>query len=418
MSFRSRHQPDPEWFSSAVRDDAGNIVPNVANALLALSNDPSISLCFSFDAMAHDVMLVSRIPTDGVTNNEAHASRVLTDIDATHVQAHLQRNGLPRIGKETIFQAIDARARQCAFHPVRDHLERAVAAWDHASRIETWLCDYLGADDTPYVRAIGRMFLVAMVARVFHPGCQADYAVILEGRQGTGKSTACRILGGDWFSDSLPDLRLGKEASTHLRGRWLIEISELAAFKGAASEMLKSFISRTTERYRPPYGRREVVEQRQCVFIGTTNATAYLHDETGGRRFWPVQTGRIDTDGLAKDRDHLLAEAVKLYRDGFAWWPDSGFEASHIRPQQESRYETDAWQAPIADWLSNKRTVLVKEIAQAALGMEVQRLNTADARRVTAILDRLGWRRGKKDWRGNIPWVSPASESPELRIAA
>ena len=418
MSFHSRNHQEPEWFAKAVRDDMGNAVANVANALLALSNDPAISTCFEFDEMQRDVMLVRPIPfqESGALSNEPHQRRVVTDVDATGVQVYLQRTGLPRIGKDTIFQAIDARARQCSVHPVRDYLDGL--KWDGSKRVDSWLSDYLGVEAGDYARAIGRMFLVMMVARVYRPGCKADYALILEGRQGTGKSTACRVLGGDFFSDSLPDLRQAKEAATHLRGRWLIEISELSALRGAASEMLKSFMSRTTERYRPAYGRREVVEDRQCVFVGTTNQSAYLHDETGGRRFWPVTTGRIDTAALARDRDQLFAEAVALYRDGAEWWPDADLEAQHIRPEQESRFEADAWEHPVREFLGGKRSVVVKEVAQGALGMEAKRIGTADNRRLTAIMERLGWQRGKKDWRGNIAWTNTASGAPDLRVAA
>jgi predicted P-loop ATPase len=251
------------------------------------------------------------------------------------------------------------------------------------------------------------MFMVGMVARVLKPGCKADYMVVLEGAQGSLKSTACKTLGGEWFSDSLPELGAGKDISMHLRGKWLIEVSEMHAMNHAETSQLKAFISRTTEIYRPSYGRKEVHEDRQCMFIGTTNQETYLRDETGGRRFWPVKTGKIDVVALIHDRQQLFAEAVICYENGMQWWPDRNFERDHIAPEQAARYQADAWEENISDYLKGREKVTVGEVAQVALKFQTSRIGTSDQNRIRAILTALNWGRERAgtDAHGKRWWV-------------
>jgi predicted P-loop ATPase len=204
--------------------------------------------------------------------------------------------------------------------------------------------------------------------------------------------------------DRLPDVSVGKDASQHLRGKWLIEVSEMHAMDKADAARLKAFISRTTERYRPSYGRKEVIEPRQCVFIGTTNRDAYLRDETGGRRFWPIKADAINVDALARDRAQLFAEAVMRYREGMMWWPDRDFEHTQIMPEQAARYEADAWEENIANFLKTQEKVTIGQVARDALHIETPRLGTAEQRRIAAALERLGWKRDRKDWEGKRRW--------------
>ena len=198
--------------------------------------------------------------------------------------------------------------------------------WDGRPRLDKMLHAYFGAKDTEYSSRVGAMFLIAMVARIRRPGCKADYAH-LRGAAGQGEIQALRHIGdGRWFSDRLPDLH-SKDASVHLRGKWLVEVAELDKMNRAETNTLKAFITTQVEDYRPPYGRYGVKEPRQCLFVGTTNDSEYLRDETGARRFWPVLCGVLDPDGLARDRDMLFAEAVERFNKGEKWWPDAEFEA-------------------------------------------------------------------------------------------
>jgi predicted P-loop ATPase len=394
-------QPDqgpPDWRERCLCDDKGRILSNLANVMLALRNDAS--LC---DMLAYDEMYAGEVLLCEINGTTCAKPRPVTDVDVTAIQEYLQLNDLTRVAKDTVHQAVDLRSRERSFHPVQDYLNSP--RWDGTPRVGNWLTTYLGAPSTEYTRAIGQMFLVACVARIFEPGCQADYMLILEGGQGDYKSTACKILAGDWFSDNLPDIATaGKDVSQHLRGKWIIEIGELHAMSRAESNQLKAFITRTVERYRRSYGRKDSVEPRQCVFIGTINKSIYLRDETGGRRYWGVKTGIIKLADLRRDRDQLFAEALKLYRDGVQWWPDKEFEAKHISPEQHKRYEADPWEDPIGEYLARTSAgVLVSQIAKDVLGFDgYSRLGTADARRIAAILEREGWERGKRQLNGRF----------------
>jgi predicted P-loop ATPase len=395
---------EPEWQHELIRGDGGKPIPNLANALLALRNDEALADMFALDEMLHAPVLLRPL-----SDETGFSPRAMTDVDVGLLQEKLQQIALLRLSKDTTHQAVEIVAYQLRFHPVRDYLNGLT--WDGTTRLRTWLIDYIGAERSPYVEKIGAMFLISMVARIFEPGCKTDHMLVIEGQQGELKSTACQVLGGNWFSDHLPDIAsAGKDASQHLRGKWLIEVSELHAMGRAESAQLKSFISRQAERYRPSYGRREVIEPRQCVFVGTTNRDSYLRDETGGRRFWPVKVGTIDTDALAMDRDQLFAEAVKLYRDRVRWWPDRTFEKEHMMPEQAARYEGDVWEENIASYLETKSRVTVGEVARSALDIDTPRIGTADQRRISAALERLGWAReradGKTDWQGKRWWVS------------
>jgi predicted P-loop ATPase len=163
---------------------------------------------------------------------------------------------------------------------------------------------------------------------------------------------------------------------------------------------------REVERYRPPWGRKEVHEPRQVCFIGTTNRLTYLRDETGNRRFWPVRTGTIDIERLRTARDQLLAEAVQSFRNKEPWWPDRAFEQRCILPEQEARFEVDAWEDPVRTFLAGKTRTTLWEVAKGCLDFEtIDRLGPKDQGRIAAVMRRLGWEQRRESGTGARYWA-------------
>jgi predicted P-loop ATPase len=135
------------------------------------------------------------------------------------------------------------------------------------------------------------------VARALSPGLQERHHAVLEGEQGTGKSTALRYLFGDrFFIDHLPDFH-SKDSFQQLQGAWCVEVAELSALSKADVKDVKQFLSRLVDKFRPPFGTLPIQVPRRSVFWGTVNPEegGYLRDPTGARRFWPIETRKIDT---------------------------------------------------------------------------------------------------------------------------
>jgi predicted P-loop ATPase len=385
----------PAWTGLLRRNGNGTVYPDLANVLIALRNEQNVAEAFAFDEMQQETMVQKPLPVaPGGAAGEAPPKR-LADDDIGRVQEWLQHSGMPKVGREIVGQAVEMRSRERRFHPIRDYLQGV--KWDGVPRLSTWLKVYMGAEGSDnYLAAIGAMFIIAMVARVMDPGCKCDYMLVLEGEQGVMKSLACKALAGEeYFSDDLGDMA-NKDAKQHVIGKWMVEESELANFTRATTETLKSFLSRTHEKFRPPYGKNQIVAPRQNVFVGTTNRSDYNKDETGARRLWPVRVvTRIDIEGIKRDRDQLFAEGVDRYRAGENWWPDPEFEAEIIKPEQHERRAIDAWQQPIDQWLENRRheKVSVMEVAQGALFAERAKLGTADQNRIKVCMSLAGWKK-------------------------
>jgi len=394
-----------DWEEGLIQGKNGGARPLLFNALLTLRGSEPWLGVLAYNEFSGRIM--ARRPPPWEAYNRSWAEREWTDHDDLLTAEWLQGTGVP-VGVEIAAQAVQTIAGERRYHPVRDYLQGL--RWDDTPRLSNWLVLHLGVDTSPYVRAVSRRFLIAAVARIYQPGAKSDCALILEGPQGAGKSTALRTLSAPWFTDEIADFG-SREAAEQTSGVWFIEIAELGSLSRPAVAKIKAFMSRSVDRYRPAYGRRVMDFPRQCVFAGTVNGDDYLRDETGGRRFWPVRCGEIDLEVLAAARDQLWAEAVHAFRAGETWWLDSAELIQAANEEQGKRYRGDPWDEIIAVYLQapeaqSKRTggkgkdsLSVNEILERALEIEPSRQSQADMNRVARCLRSLGWERFQ-DWNG------------------
>ena len=279
---------------------------------------------------------------------------LLTDDDAVLIKSYLSKKWKVEPSVNIICEAFVILACKNTYHSVRDYLEGL--EWDGVERVDNWLKNYVGAKGNEvYLQAVARKFLIAAIARVYRPGIKFDFMPIFEGDQGKGKSTVGLILAGaDNFRDELPKLE-DKDAALALQGNWFCEFGELAAMRRADIETMKAFVTRTVDKVRPPYGRRQIEIKRQCVFFGTTNNDQYLKDRTGNRRYWPIPTGLIKLKALKRDRDQLWAEALHLYQTtSEPLWLEDKVEKQAAEEEQSTRMvidEHDVMKDKLVQWM-------------------------------------------------------------------
>ena len=274
---------------------SGNrITGNLSNACLMLRHKwPNV---LAYDIFRRCVIVV-KSPPDSLDKpwSGCQPGEQWTDHDDRLATVWLQENDFPHLNLQNAADAVDVVAHDRPVHPIRDYL--AAVKWDGIPRLDCWLTLYFNAEPTDYAEAAGRCWLVAAVARIMEPGCKADHCLILEGRQGSRKSTGLEALfGEDWFIDKIHKNLEDRDAPIDMQGKWCIELGELTVLSSARISTLKGFLSRRRDRYRGIHGRRSEDYKRQCVFAGTVNpeivdergrGAGYLTDWTGNRRHLP-----------------------------------------------------------------------------------------------------------------------------------
>lgn len=300
---------DKDWLLDLETKKDGGFKDTIGNFELILKHDPRFNhIAWNAHASQLEVQDPQKLPwkqvKPGWTDNDE--ARLKTEIARTYGGLYA-----PTKMNDALLSTASARA----FHPVRDYFNNLLP-WDGIERLDTLLVDTLGADDTPYVRAVTRKTFTAAHRRTFQPGCKFDHVLTLVGPQGVGKSTIFARMAGQWFSDSLTitDMK-DKTGAEKLLGNLVVELSELAGMRKAEAEPVKGFISRTEDKFRPAYGRVVQTFPRQCIIVGSTNADeGFLRDTTGNRRWWPVQVTGEGWLGKPHDLDQhtidqLWAEA-------------------------------------------------------------------------------------------------------------
>lgn len=335
-----------DWLAEMHVSNKGVYAPDAWNCLLILRNDPQLQ-GIAYNGLSGGVEAASELPWD-------RENRFWSDADDAQLFMYVSNRWGVNFPDRIFQRALVSVTQERRFNPLKDYITN-LPEWDGIERVDRLLVDYLGAQDTPYTRAVTRKSLVGCIMRVLDPGCKFDTVLVLDGKPGIGKSTLLRRLGGDWFSDnlSLADTR-DKTAAEKIRGCWIMEIGEMQGTRKADIDVLKGFLSRQVDEYRPAYGRVLERHPRTCVIFGTTNTTTgFLRDTTGNRRFWPVPVeggGRSAWDMSEDERAQIWAEAKARWAAGEKPYLSKELEEEAARMQQEA-LEYDDREGSVIEYL-------------------------------------------------------------------
>ena len=419
---------DFDWLSRlATHPKTGRPLATVDNVRMILENDPLLKGLIYHDDFSDRPMVCGQLPWEKFAFDGRR--RLWRDGDDAGLRGYMESH----YGIGTKNSVLDGFAVYALNHRVnflKDYLTGL--RWDGVPRVDTLLVDYFGAEDNIYSREAIRKCLVGAIARLMHPGTKFDQMLILAGPQGAGKSTFWRMLGMKWYQESLYTFE-GREAAELLQGYWIVECGELAGMTKSERNAVKQFISRCEDTYRAAYGRRTENYPRRCLLVGTTNEKEFLKDETGERRFWPVDLAkhprRKDPHrDLPGEVAMIWAEALQMYQGGESLLLSEGAEMM-AKEAQEDHKESDPNEGIIAEFLQKKvpagwyrksladrrnwldNTFNQQNVEESSLvyrdricALEVwnecyrqfTRMKKSEAREINAALDRMpGWKRAE-----------------------
>lgn len=416
IDFPPQETPAELWSRYELDRGKGAPYSTADNVVRVLSNSPE----FTADVLWYDVFR-ERILTLWLSPGRP---REWTDDDDACLLVHLQRTlSWHTLSAAAVRTGLTAFLRERRRNPLMEYLTGL--AWDGTERLPTFLADAYETPQDAYHEAVGRCWLVSMVARAMRPGCQVDTMPVLEGPQGIRKSTSLEILGGEFYR-ALPRGFGDVEFLKVMEGCWLGEIPDMASFRGRDLEHIKSFITIREDCYRQSYGYRPVNRLRQTVFAATDNGGDWNGDVTGARRFWPFVCRAVNVDYLRANRDQLFAEAMARLERGEIWWDVPQAEQAE---QAEIRRFGDAWEDLVARYVEEAPTdvgdevrwykrpeplqeLQVNDILEHALRLPAGRWDRGSQIRIANVLKALGWRRSRRRDGNRRYWAYVKRDQP------
>tara|TARA_R100000030_G_scaffold22744_1_gene16365 strand:- start:5827 stop:7161 length:1335 start_codon:yes stop_codon:yes gene_type:complete len=337
------------------------------------------------------------------SNTIYNVDRPLKDTDYTRVKTWMYNQYGVHFSTDMIVEAVNFVSEENGRNPLVSWLKDIV--WDGVPRMDEWLIRGCGTEDTKLAREIGRRWLVQCIARAMEPGCKADCVLILVGPQGARKSTTFRILASpEYFCDTPMDIG-SSNAYMQIHRAWIYEVAELDSIHRARNSSTKAFLSAQEDTFRAPYARQPVSLKRHTVFCGTTNKAEFITDQTGSRRYWPIQIGAIDTEWTETNRAQLWAEAVVAYNNGEKWYLQDESQ-KELESQSSEFKQIDPWHEIIDNWLVTSTSgASTTDIMTEALKLEKYQMTRASEMRVADIMRDLNYEKVRRRIYGERKYV-------------
>lgn len=328
---------------------------------------------------------------------------LLGDDTITRIRIQLEKLNF-KTGKASRELVRDAASLIASEHPIdtmREYLDREIPEWDGVPRAETFFSTYCGAEDSEYTRAVGRYFWGMLWRRAYSPEpITADISLVLIGAQGANKTRLIQTLAlSPEYHTELNFNLSPAELAMRMSGCVLTEFPEMVGFGLRKLNEIKAFLTLKADKYRPLYSNDQRTVTRRMLFVMTTNNTSFLTDNTGNRRYAPVEVQKFSADAVAPVVKQLWAEGAEIFKQYGGLKLHQDIEAITIT-HNDDYVLPDAWEPAIADWLKDQETLppeqrtrcQTREIMKYALQVAEGAIRREDQDRVSDIMQKLGYR--------------------------